>query len=184
MASSLVWFGLVLLHINQCGLINAKYCFYAYILNIWFESMFWRCTLLNDQTVLFLTIQFKMSHLPAHSLNVEELELEGERERKGDLWERKVDPWERKVDPWSSIYGSNSTFWSFNSMHLRVLPHPAREYLGAMAMKGYSAFSKAPVLMKPDHQIVFCHIQETCWGRSNPSAEIQPVYSTLPAERA
>ena len=32
-----------------------------------------------------------------------------------------------------------------------------------MAMKGYSALSKAPVLLGPLHQIVLCHIQDTRW---------------------
>ena len=34
-----------------------------------------------------------------------------------------------------------------------------------MAAKGYFAFSKAPALLKPHHQIVKCHIQGTRWGR-------------------
>ena len=34
----------------------------------------------------------------------------------------------------------------------------------AMAMKEYSGFPKAPALRKPYHQIVSCHIQDTCWG--------------------
>ena len=33
----------------------------------------------------------------------------------------------------------------------QVLPLRARVYLGAMAMKGYSAFPKAPALMEPHH---------------------------------
>ena len=35
-----------------------------------------------------------------------------------------------------------------------MLPLRARVDLGAMAMKGYSAFPKAPVLLEPHHQIV------------------------------
>ena len=31
--------------------------------------------------------------------------------------------------------------------------------LRAMTMKGYSAFPKAPALLKPHHQIVYCNIQ-------------------------
>ena len=31
---------------------------------------------------------------------------------------------------------------------------PVRVDLGAMAMKGYSTFSKAPALLKPHHQVV------------------------------
>ncbi len=34
-----------------------------------------------------------------------------------------------------------------------------------MAIKGYSAFPKAPALLEPHHQIVSCHNQDTPWGR-------------------
>ena len=61
----------------------------------------------------------------------------------------------------------------------------ARVELGAMAMKGYSAFPKAPALLEPHHQIVLCHIQDTCCGGgSYPSAEMQLVYSTIPVDWA
>ncbi len=36
--------------------------------------------------------------------------------------------------------------------------------LGAMVIKGHSAFPKAPELMDPHHQIVYCHMQGTCWN--------------------
>ena len=45
----------------------------------------------------------------------------------------------------------------------QVLPFRARVDLGAMAMKGCSAFPKAPTPLKPHHQIVLCHIQDTRW---------------------
>ena len=35
---------------------------------------------------------------------------------------------------------------------------------GAMAMKGYFAFPKAPALLELHRQIVLYHIQDTCWG--------------------
>ena len=54
----------------------------------------------------------------------------------------------------------------------------ARVDLGVMAMKRYSAFTTAPALLEPDHQIVLCHIQ------SYPSAEMQSVYSTAAADWA
>ena len=61
-----------------------------------------------------------------------------------------------------------------------MLPLRARMDIGAM--KGYSAFSKAPALLEPCHQIVKCHIQDTRWGGgSYHSAEKQSVYSTAPA---
>ena len=40
-----------------------------------------------------------------------------------------------------------------------MLPLRARVNLGAMAMKRYSAFPKAPALLEPHHRIVQCHIQ-------------------------
>ena len=52
-----------------------------------------------------------------------------------------------------------------------------------MAMKGYSAFPKAPALLEPHHQIVYCHIR-TLVRASYPSAEVQSVYSTAPADLA
>ena len=39
----------------------------------------------------------------------------------------------------------------------------ARVNLGEMAKKGYFPFSKAPTLLEPHHQIVLCHILDTCW---------------------
>ena len=45
-----------------------------------------------------------------------------------------------------------------------MLPRRARMDLGAMAMKGYSVFPKAPALLEPHHQIAYCHIQDTRCG--------------------
>ena len=47
----------------------------------------------------------------------------------------------------------------------QVIPLRARVDLRAMAMKGYSAFPKAPALLEPRHQ----------------TAEEQSMYSTTPA---
>ena len=65
----------------------------------------------------------------------------------------------------------------------QVLPFWARVDLREMAMKGYSAFPKAPASLEPHHQIVLCHIQDTLVG-SYPSREMQMVYSTAPANWA
>ncbi len=46
----------------------------------------------------------------------------------------------------------------------QVLPFRARVDPGAMAMKGCSAFPKATASLEPHHQIIQCHIQDTCWG--------------------
>ena len=35
--------------------------------------------------------------------------------------------------------------------------------LEGIAIKGYSAFPKAPALLELRHQIVLCHIQDTRW---------------------
>ena len=60
----------------------------------------------------------------------------------------------------------------------------ARVDQGAMTMIGCSAFPNALPLLEPHYQIVLCHIQDT-WGRgSYPSAEMQSVYSTAPADWA
>ena len=42
-----------------------------------------------------------------------------------------------------------------------MLPFRDRVDLGVMAMKGYSAFPKAPALLELHHQIVLYHIQDT-----------------------
>ena len=42
-----------------------------------------------------------------------------------------------------------------------MLPFRARVDLGIMAMKGCSAFFKAPASLEPHHQIVLCYIQDT-----------------------
>ena len=72
-------------------------------------------TQLNDQTVLFQTIQFSISHLFAQFKYQTVL-----------------------FDPLIGPY--------------QVLP--LQDRVGAMAMKGYSEFSKAPALLEPHHQIV------------------------------
>ena len=39
----------------------------------------------------------------------------------------------------------------------QVLPRRNRVDLGAMTIKGYSAFPKTPALLEPHHQIAYCH---------------------------
>ena len=51
----------------------------------------------------------------------------------------------------------------YQVLHLR-----ARVDLGAMAMKGYSAFPKVPALLKPHHRIVSYHLQDIHWGSITP----------------
>ena len=46
----------------------------------------------------------------------------------------------------------------------QVLPRRARVDLGAMAMKGCSAFPKAPASLGPHHPIVSCHKLDTHGG--------------------
>ena len=61
----------------------------------------------------------------------------------------------------------------------QVLPLRARVDEGAMAIKEYSAFPKAPLLLEPHHQIVKCHIHDTrCGWGSYPSLKKQSVYFT------
>ena len=69
----------------------------------------------------------------------------------------------------------NPLIWPY-----QVLPLRTRVELEAMAMKGYSAFPKAPALLKPHHHIWTLVIG----GGSYPSAEVQSVYSTAPADWA
>ena len=46
----------------------------------------------------------------------------------------------------------------------QVLPLQVRVDQGAIAMKGYSTFPKAPALLQPHHEIVYCNMQDTRWG--------------------
>ena len=59
----------------------------------------------------------------------------------------------------------------------------ARVNLGAMAMKEYIAFPKAPALLELHHEIVYCHIQDIRWGEGlTPQQRCrQLVYSTASA---
>ena len=52
-----------------------------------------------------------------------------------------------------------------------------------MAIKGCSAFLKAPALLEPRHEIVLYHHQDTrCGGGPYPSAEMQSMYSATPSD--
>ena len=59
-----------------------------------------------------------------------------------------------------------------------MLPLRVRVTLGAMAIKRYSAFTKAPVITIR----LLSVIPEHSFGESNPSAEMQSVYSAAPAK--
>ena len=59
----------------------------------------------------------------------------------------------------------------------QVLLRRARVDLRAMAMKGCSVFPKAPALLGPHYQTVYCHIR-TLVGGAYPSTEVHSVYST------
>ena len=65
-----------------------------------------------------------------------------------------------------------------------MLPLRVRVDLGAIAMKGYSAFPNAPALLEPHHQIIYYHIQNTRWRwwDLTPSEVMQSVCSIAPAD--
>ena len=65
-----------------------------------------------------------------------------------------------------------------------MLPLRIRVVVGAMTMKGYSAFPKTLVLLEHHHQIVYCHILDARWRRSDPSADMKSVYSIAPVDWA
>ena len=66
----------------------------------------------------------------------------------------------------------------------QVLPLKVRVDLGVMEMKGYSTFTKYPALLKPHHQIVQVSYSGHSLGEFYPSVEMQPAYSTAPANWA
>ena len=60
---------------------------------------------------------------------------------------------------------------------------PGRVELGAMTMKGFSAFPKPPALLEPYHENVNV-ISRKHVGESHPFTEVQSVYLTTPADCA
>ena len=63
-----------------------------------------------------------------------------------------------------------------------MLPLQVRMDPGAMAIKRYAAFPKAPALLEPHYEIVYPgHL---FWGWGYPSPEKQSVYSKVPTEWA
>ena len=65
-----------------------------------------------------------------------------------------------------------------------MLPLQARVDLGVMAMKGYYAFPKATALLKPQPSNCLVSYPGHLLGESYPSAEMQSVYSAVPADWA
>ena len=56
-----------------------------------------------------------------------------------------------------------SSIWPYE-----VLQFWVRVNLGAMVMKGYSLFPKAPSILEPHQQIFLYYIQNTCWKSLTP----------------
>ena len=61
--------------------------------------------------------------------------------------------------------------------------------LGAVVINGYSAFTKAPVLLEPHYQIVLYHMQDTHYGSFTPRQRcirsiLQPQSTGLSATSA
>ena len=47
--------------------------------------------------------------------------------------------------------------------------------LEALEMKGYTTFPKTPALLETYHQIVWYHIQDTCWSGGRLCKESQCI---------
>ena len=65
----------------------------------------------------------------------------------------------------------------------QVLLLRTRVGLELMAMKGYSAFPKAPAFLEPLHQIVYCHYRTLIGRRPYSTAEMLSVYSIALADQ-
>ena len=143
-----IWFGLVLWHINHCRLLNAKSSLFIYIKYIWFGWVLWHinhCRLFNSKSPFYIYIKyiwFGLVWFYGMSIIVGYLML----------------------NPLYSYISNKYDFvWlglSVKQFYLirrpnQVLTH--RVNLSVMAMKGYSTFLKAPVLLVAHHQIVSCH---------------------------
>ena len=61
-----------------------------------------------------------------------------------------------------------------------MLPLRDRVNTGAMTMRGYSAFPKAPALLEPHYHISSVISRTLVWGGGYPFAEKQSVYSAAP----
>ena len=82
-----------------------------------------------------------------------------------------------------SINTHFSSIWPIDRLY-QVLPHRARVDLGAMVNKGRSAFPKAPVLLEASPSDCLVSYPGHSLERFYPSAEMQSVYFTAPADWA
>ena len=139
-------FCLVWWHIKYCWLFNAKSFFHTYI-----KYMICKHILsiqLNDQTVLFLTIQFSINHLFALNVNVKQFYL--------THWLEPV-----------SCYHSRPA-WTWKWWQWRGTQHsPKLLHYWSLAITLFTVISRS-----------------LRTGGYYPSAEIQLVYSTAPADWA
>ena len=55
-----------------------------------------------------------------------------------------------------------------NTQNIKQFWNGGRVDLGALAMKGYSAFPKALALLESQYQILLCYIQDTRWWDLTP----------------
>ena len=100
-------------------------------------SMVFVHTQLNVKTVLFQTIQFSLSTvLMSKTVLFQTIQF--------------------------CISTQFSSIWPIGPYQVQLLQ--ARVDLGAMAIKGYSVFTKAPALLQPHHQNVQRYIQNTRCG--------------------
>ena len=154
---SFVWFvGWVLHHINHCWLFNAKSCFYIFIkymickhiLQIhtvkWSNSSIYdnpiqhKSTKLNGSKYCYvsLTIQLNISHLFTHNQTVLFQIVQFILSFVYTQFKRQAILFDLLIKPYQE------------------LPLRSRLDLGAMTMKEYTPFPKAPALLEPLHQIV------------------------------
>ena len=68
--------------------------------------------------------------------------------------------WRERV---RDIRAASTIWWLLHINHCRLFNAKYKD-LGAIAMKGYSAFPKTAVLLDPHHQIVLCHIRTLVGG--------------------
>ena len=169
---------MVLWHINHWRLFNAKYCFYIYTRYIWFVNKVKQFQVLlyitnnlikhksfvyiqlNDQTLLFLTIPFIISHFFALNLNVKQFYLTHSRDSIRCYHSRSEWTWERGQWRGTPHFPKLRHYWNLTIRLFNVIVSVFYSYL----------------VSYPGHYL-------GVWG-SYSSTEIQLAYSTVVANWA
>ena len=148
-------------------------------------------TLLNVKTVLYMMIQFSVSTvLMPKTVPFQRIQFCISTHFKYGLIVKNI-----SISSYSVQTNSSNKIIQFSIRMQLVLFNPQIERYqvqpfrtrvdpGAMAMEGYSGFLKVPASLETQHQLFQCYIRTLIGVGSYPTAELQSVYSTAPADWA